>query len=131
MSITFDGFVHIDSYTHDVYPDNIILVQIRRNYYVFYLPAAVMGRLESLDAAKRVDLYFDNDRSVILDFHKKGGRKCFRTIGAKCRAARISGTAIIKDKFEHRQKFLIEEIEQADDHIRVLAVAEQEAESGD
>ena len=124
MPINFDGFVEANAYTHDIYPDNVILVHVRGTHYVFYLPAAVMKRLESLDVAERVDLHFDNDRSIIFDYHENGKRKCTRTIGAGCRATKISGAAIITGRFENGQKFEIQEVEQADDHVCVLAVAE-------
>ena len=127
MPINFDGFVEANAYAHDVYPDNVILVRVKRNYSVFYLPAAVMKRLESLDAAERVDLHFDNDKSVIFDFHENGQRKCFRVMGTACRGAKISGAAIITGRFEDGQKFEIQEVEQADDHVCVLAIAEEQA----
>ena len=95
MPINFDGFVEANAYAHDVYPDNVILVRVKRNYSVFYLPAAVMKRLESLDAAERVDLHFDNDKSVIFDFHENGQRKCFRVMGTACRELRFRGLLLL------------------------------------
>ncbi len=127
MPISFDGFVQVENMAHNVYPDNVILVHTRRNFHVFYLPALLMRKLKGLDGAERVDLHFDNNRSVIFDFHNAGTRKCIRTV-PETMSARISASSIIRDRFVHMQKFSVQEIEQVDDHVYVLAVAEQQAE---